>query len=150
MTAPTVSAAVLVPESPERIYAFLAELDNHWHLSDRYLRLESLRADRRGGRISIRVPGGIRRTARTKVTTAIAPHRLGGIATVGARTRAHTDWSIEPSGSGARVSLQVGVSTSHGIDRLLLAVGGRWWLRRRFHRVLARLACALESSAAVR
>jgi len=144
MRGPDVSADHVVPHPPERVYAFLAQLENHWRLSDRYLRLERVSGDGRGGRIVIGTPLGLRRTARTTVTTAREPHAFGGTAVVGRRTRAQARWSIEPLQDGARVGLQATVSSVSTLDRLLLALGGRWWLRRRFDRVLARLAAALE------
>ena len=139
-----IAAEGLVEHAPERVYAFLAELDNHWRLSDPYLRLESLRPDRRGARISIRTPWGLRRTARTAVTTAIAPKRLGGTAVAGERTRASVYWTIEPSERGALVGLEANVLAAGFLDRLLLALGGRWWLRRRFDRVVSGLGAALD------
>jgi hypothetical protein len=127
----------------EQVYAFLARLENHPRLSDRYLRLEALRPDGRGALISIRAPGGLRRTARTTVTTSVAPRRFGGTAVAGARTRAHVCWTIEPRPRGSRVALEADVLAAGPLDRTLLALGGRWWLRRRFQRVVARLERAL-------
>src|ERR1700737_3652704 len=72
----------------EIVYAFLAHLPNHERLSDRRLQLVSLASDRLGGRITIRGPLGIRRTAETTVTD-LRPHVVvGGTATVGRRTAA--------------------------------------------------------------
>jgi hypothetical protein len=143
-----VCASTLVPQAPERVYAFVADLENHSRLSERYMRLEGLRPDGRGGRVSIRTPFGLRRTARTSVTAATAPYRFGGTAAVGRRTRAHAYWTIEPSEHGARVGLEATVCDAGWVDRLLLAIGGRWWLRRRFRHVLAGLASVLEQSPA--
>jgi hypothetical protein len=140
----SVSAERVVAHPPERIYAFLAELDNHWRLGDAYLRLESLRDDGRGARIGIRTPWGLRRTAHTEVTTAVAPHRFGGTAATGPGTSAHVCWTIEPRGRGALVGLEARVLAASVVDRLLLAFGGRWWLRRRFAHAVSRLGRALD------
>jgi hypothetical protein len=137
---------MLVTQAPERVYALVADLENHWRLGDRYMRLEAIRADGRGGRITIRTPFGVRRTARTNVTAARAPHVFGGTAAVGRRTHAHAYWTIEPNGPGARVGLEATVVAAGVVDRLLLSVGGRWWLRRRFRHVLAGLARVLEQA----
>ncbi|MGH2745382.1 MAG: SRPBCC family protein [Thermoleophilaceae bacterium] len=142
----TVSAVREVPHTPERVYAFVAHMDNHWHLSDRRLRLQGLNDERRGGRIVIAGPLGLRRTAHTTVTTEHEPHQFGGTAAVGHRTRAHADWRIEPTRHGARVVLESTIASVGTLDRLLLALGGRWWLRRGFARVLARLADTLDVS----
>ena len=140
----TLSADRLLTQAPEQVYAFLAELENHWRLNDRYLRLERLSPDRNGGRIVIGTPIGLRRTARTNVSAARRPVRLAGDAAIGRHTTARVHWSIEPEDQGARVELEAIVLAAGALDTLLLAFGGRWWLRRRFHSVLARLADALD------
>jgi hypothetical protein len=124
----------------------VAHLDNHWHLSDRFLRLEGLNDERRGGRIVIAGPLGVRRTAHTTVTTEHEQHQFGGVAAVGHRTRALAHWRIEPTPHGARVVLESTIASVGALDRLLLVLGGRWWLRRGFARVLARLAETLDVS----
>jgi len=101
----TVRSRRLVDETPERIYGFLAQLENHWELSDDYLRVEALRSDRAGGRISVRAPGGLRRTASTRVTTTVPPWVFGGTADAGPRTRAHVRWTIEDRGDATLVAL---------------------------------------------
>jgi hypothetical protein len=133
----------VVDSSPERVYDFLARLENHFSLNDEYLRIEALRPDRRGATIEIRAPGGLRRTARTEVTTALAPRRFGGTVTASTRTRAGAWWTIEPRAGGARVALEAEIFPRGIVDRVLLALGGRWWLERRCGRVVARLDSAL-------
>lgn len=139
----TLRAEGVVANTPDEVYAFLARLENHWRLNDEYLRMESVRSDRRGATISVRGPGGLRRTALTEVTTARAPHRFGGTVTTSTRTRAGAWWTIEPNASGARVSLSAAIAPRGIVDRILLALGGRWWLERRCARVVARLGTAL-------
>lgn len=133
-----------VPDVPERVYAFLAHLDNHWYLGHPQLRLQAVDGDRRGGRIIVSGPLGVRRTARTLVTTAERPVRFGGIATT-RRTNAQVVWSIEAAGEGSRVTLESTVLRLGAVDRVLLSLGGRWWLRRAFAQVLDRLATALDT-----
>ena len=133
----------VVEHSPEDVYRFLERLENHWRLNDEYLRVESLRPDRRGATITLRAPGGLRRTAHTEVTTALAPRQFGGTITPTTRTRAGAWWTIEPTGDGARVALQATIFPRGLVDRILLALGGRWWLERRCERVVARLGVAL-------
>jgi hypothetical protein len=140
----TIGAVRDVHHTPARVYAFLARLDNHWHLGGRALRVATLDEDGRGGRIVVTAPLGLRRTARTAVTTAHEPHRLGGIAHVGRNTRAHVQWSIERTPRGARVALESTICSIGAIDRLSLVLGGRWWLRRAFRRTLDALANALD------
>ena len=133
----------MVDQPPERVYRFLEQLENHFRLNDKYLRVESLRLDRQGATITIRAPGGLRRTASTEVTTAIPPRRFGGTVTATTRTQAGAWWTIEPSGGGALVALHAEILPRGILDRLLLALGGRWWLERRCRRVVARLGAEL-------
>lgn len=133
----------MVDSTPERVYDFLARLENHFRLNDEYLRVEALRPDRRGATIKIRAPGGLRRTAHTEVTTALPPRRFGGTVTASTRTRAGAWWTIEPSAGRARVALEAEIFPRGVVDRVLLALGGRWWLERRCRRVVARLDSAL-------
>jgi Polyketide cyclase / dehydrase and lipid transport len=144
----SISAIREVPDTPERVYGFLSRLDNHAQLTGRELRLAALDADERGGRVVVAGPLGLRRTARTKVTTELEPHRFGGVATVGRRTRARVQWSIDPSLGGARVVLESTIASRGVVDGLLLALGGRWWLRRGFRRALDSLAEAVEEAPA--
>lgn len=133
-----------VDHAPRRVYAFLARLDNHWHLGGRALRVATLDETGRGGRILVATPLGVRRTAHTAVTAAHEPHRLCGVARVGRSTRAYVQWSVEPTTRGARVALESTIYRTGVVDRSLLALGGRWWLRRAFRRTLAALADALD------
>ena len=96
----SLAAETLLPHPPEHVYAFLARLENHWLLHDRYLRLEQLNADGRDSRIAIHTPLGVRRTARMTVTTANDPYRLGGTATIGQHTTAQVIWTIEQRAQG--------------------------------------------------
>jgi hypothetical protein len=104
-------------------------------------------ADGRSALISLHGPLGLRRTARTTVTSLDRPHRFGGTALVGRRTMAHVLWRIEPAGTGTRVTLGAVIVRAGPVDRLLLAIGGRWWVRRCFARAIALLGAALEGPA---
>jgi uncharacterized protein YndB with AHSA1/START domain len=140
---PPIRAVRELPHPPEDVFAFLADLDKHWRLTDRSLRLVDVAADRRMGRIAMRSPVGLRRIARTEVTTISPPRRFGGVAAVGRKTRARVMWDVAPHEEGARVELTATVLEASSPDALLLAVGGRRWLQSRFERVLERLAQGL-------
>lgn len=143
-----IRAARVLPHPPEEVFAFLADLDKHWRLTDRYLRLVDVGRvgdDPRIGRIAIRSPIGLHRTAQTEVTTVRAPSRFGGVARVGSGTCAHVLWKVDPHEQGALVTLEATVLEATPLDRLLLALGGRVWLRRRFNGALSRLARELRS-----
>ena len=65
------------------------------------------------------------------------PARIEGTARLG-RTRAVVRWELRPESRGTRVHLAARVLAAGPIDRLLLAAGGRAWLRRRFTVTLSR------------
>ena len=91
-----------------------------------------------GGRILIRGPLGITREARTEVVETEAPSRLVGRAVLGT-TVGEVAWKTLPDGGGSLVSLSAEVERASAADRLLLGLGGRAWLRRRFANVLETL-----------
>jgi hypothetical protein len=132
---------VAVP--PDILFSFLADLENHWLLTDRFA--EVLTLDRpgggpaRGGSVRIRGPLGLGRTAHTRVVDAHPPTFLAGIARVGPRTQARVRWTLAPSGDGALVRLEATVERAAPLDRLLLAAGGRRWLEREFAAILVTL-----------
>ena len=145
---PVLGAERLVRQPPPEVYAFLAELRNHWRLDDRLLRLAHLDPDGDGGRIVIRGPLGVRRTARIRLTDLAPPGSVTGEAAVGRRTRARVRWTIAPHARGSRVGVEAMVLNAAPLDRLLLAGGGAAWMRRRLRAALTRAANALDAPAA--
>ena len=147
-----IEAAALVPAPPEDVFAFLSDLRNHWRLADRFVEVLTLeasddgaRAD--GGRVRLRGPLGLRRTAVTRVVAAKPPRLLIGTADLQGGTRARVSWVIARRLGASRVRLAAEVERAGTLDRLLLAAGGRRWLRRRFERTLERLAEELGARA---
>ena len=118
------------------MFEFLSDLHNHWQLEDSFIAVNGVGDG--GGRILIRGPLGITREARTEVVEAEAPSRLVGRAVLGT-TIGEVAWEIRPEGSGSLVSLSAEVKRASTSDRLLLALGGRRWLKRRFASVLETL-----------
>jgi hypothetical protein len=143
----TVTAALTVNAPPRTVYDFLERLPNHTLIGGHGLRLEDVAADGRAALISLCGPLGIHRTASTRVTTLRPPHRFGGTAVVGRRTMARVLWSIERAGAGSLVTLSATIVRAGPLDRLLLALGGRWWVARSFKRAIALLGAALEGAA---
>jgi uncharacterized protein YndB with AHSA1/START domain len=139
-----IEAAALIPAPPEDVFAFLSDLRNHWRLADRFvevLELESSdggRAD--GARVRVRGPLGLRRTATTRVVAVREPRLLIGTAELTSGTRARVSWVIAGRLGSSRVRLAAELEHARPLDRLLLAAGGRWWLRRRFASTLEHLA----------
>jgi len=57
---------------------------------------------------------------------------MGGSARLGPRTTAEIRWRLRPHAGGTTVTLAAGLRETGPWDRLLLALGGMAWLRRRF------------------
>ena len=134
-----IEADGLIPAGREAVFAFLADLANHWDLADRWVEVVSLTPAHDGGRVTVRGPLGLRRTVETRVDEVEPPACIEGTARLG-RTRAVVRWELRPESRGTRVHLVATVLAAGPIDRLLLAAGGRAWLRRRFTVTLSRLA----------
>jgi hypothetical protein len=138
-----IAATGEVPAPRETIFGFLASLENQAALGRGSVELLSLEC--RAGRASkavvrLRGPLAIRRTASTAITGTRAPESISGRAWIGPRTRAFVAWQIESAPHGSTVSIGAIVETARLRDRLLLAFGGRWWLRRRFASALSFLS----------
>ena len=137
-----VVASARVQATPERIYAVLADLREHWRLAGLWVDPLELGTD--GGLVRIHGPLGIRRTVRTRVVRLDPPELLAGEAELGA-TRAAVAWTLRAEGDTTRVTLRADVVTAGARDRVLLALGGRAWMRAQFRATLKRLAVQVES-----
>ena len=135
-----IAATRRLEQSPEVVFAFLADLRNHWRLSRRFAELEALEGDLQGGRVRIVGPLGLSRTTRTRVVEAVPPRRVAGRADVGRRTVGSVRWTIDPDGGGSTVTLAATVDEASPLDRAILALGGRRHLARTFEEALAALA----------
>jgi len=137
---------------PEEVFAFLADLGNHWIVADRFVEVVDLhrpngdRAD--GGQVRLRGPLGVRRTVTTRVVATKAPRLLIGTAEIAPGTRARVSWALAGHLGSTRVRLGASVERAAPLDRVLLALGGRWWLRRRFEKTLEGLVEEFEGRGA--
>jgi hypothetical protein len=137
----TIRARKFVGVPAETLYGFLAVLDNHWLLTDRFVSIVRLHGpvqSRTGGEITIRGPWGLHRHARTRLDVHEQGSRLVGTAVVGRRTVARVTWALTPIGGGTEVALTASVLAAGPLDRALLVVA-RPWLRRRFLAAIVRL-----------
>jgi uncharacterized protein YndB with AHSA1/START domain len=138
-----IEAAALVPAPPEEVFAFLSDLRNHWRLADRFVEVVTLESSdgsqANGGQVRVRGPLGIRRTATTRVVAAREPRLIIGTAELPGGSRARVSWILAGRLGSTRVRLAADIERASAIDRALLALGGRWWLRRRFASTLERL-----------
>jgi uncharacterized protein YndB with AHSA1/START domain len=132
-----ISAERRIPHEPERVFAFLADLRNHWRLEERFLELDNVAPD--GGVIRLTGPFGLSRKARTRVVEAERPTRVTGRADLRGGTVGLVAWEIRPDDSGSSVRLSAEVPEAWWPDRVFLALGGRAWLRTLFERALENL-----------
>jgi polyketide cyclase/dehydrase/lipid transport protein len=131
------AAAATVAATPASVFAFLAELRNHWRLAGRTVRLEQLdrpdEAHPDEAWIRVRSPLGISRRVHTRIVRSTAPaDGVGGVlegeAEASNGTAATVVWRMSAVPEGTRVSLEAVIERAARVDRLLLAVGGRRWL----------------------
>jgi uncharacterized protein YndB with AHSA1/START domain len=134
---------------PDVVFAFLADLENHWELAANWVQVRALdRVDHgpaRGARVRLHGPLGLRRTARTRLLELDAPARVAGTAELGESTRALVAWDLEPRDGGGRTLVRVGTEVQRlgPVDRVLWTLVGRRVMARRFPSVLERLDSAL-------
>ncbi len=137
-----ISATRVVRAQRDDVFAFLSDLENHWRIADRFVdvvELEGPPGNRTGGRVRIRGPLGVRRTARTQVDFARPVEEMGGSAHLGSATSADVRWLLLPDDGGTAVTLAATIRHAGPRDRLLLALGGMTWMRRRFDGTLRAL-----------
>src|SRR5436309_6298912 len=128
-----IAATATVAPPPDDVFEFPCDLGNHWRLVDRFVEVIELSGsppDR--ATVRLRGPGGVRRTVRTRVSESLAPSLIRGEAELSGGTRACVSWRLSPDADGTRVRLTAAVEAASRLDRLLLALGGRVWMRRRF------------------
>src|SRR5262245_43092131 len=132
-----------VGASPALVFAFLENLENHRLLTGGAMAIEELDGPpgaRTGSRVQLRGPLGIRRRARTRILDSRAPGWMIGSAEIGRETRALISWTVAEDGVGSRVRLKAEIAHLSLPDRVLLALGGRRWMRRLFEESIIALA----------
>lgn len=137
----TIAAEAVVPAAPEAVFRFLSDLRNHWRLAGRWI--EVVEIGDAGGRVRMKGPLGIRRTATTRVDDAQPQHRMSGTAELSGGTVAHVRWDLSEDSRGTLVRLSAEIERANAPDRVLLAVGGAAWMRRHFRQILERLGDAV-------
>jgi Polyketide cyclase / dehydrase and lipid transport len=133
-----IAASGVVPAAPEAVFRFLSKLENHWRLADRWI--EVLETGDSSGRVRMRGPLGLRRTAHTRVEDAEPDHLMHGTAELSGGTVAQIAWELNEDAGGTGVRLSADLERASLPDRLVLALGGAAWMRRRFERILETLA----------
>ncbi|HYF26423.1 MAG TPA: SRPBCC family protein [Baekduia sp.] len=148
--APLLELQRRIGATPAAVFGVLGDLDRHWHLAGpaiRVLALDGPPGSRRGGRLRLLGPCGVRRTVRTRVTRLEPDEMLAGTASTASGSTVHVTWRVAPCGDGARVELQLAADRASALDAVVLRLGGRRWLRRRLQAALQRLAATAEATA---
>ena len=144
-----ITADRMLPSDCQEVFRFLSDLRNHWQLTGRWVRVIDLTPSGReptGAWVQLRGPIGIRRSVRTQVVTDLEARQIHGTAELAPATKAHVSWSLAPRpDGGTAVRLNATVSSCGPLEWLVLRLGGRHWLRRRFHATLAQLELALAA-----
>jgi Polyketide cyclase / dehydrase and lipid transport len=138
----TISARRQVPAGADETFAFLTSPTTHRRLQVRGIASLSLDGDDllSGGAAVLRGPLGVRRTVRTRVALLQPPTRLAD-----SGTAAHVSWTLHPQPDGTTlVELTAVLGPISRGDRVLLAAGGRYWIRRLFSMTLRNLTAELE------
>jgi hypothetical protein len=113
--------------------------------------VELLSLDRRpdaGARALVRLRGplAIKRTATTELVSTQVANSIAGRASIGRGTLVSVAWRIHPRGSGSAVTLCATLGATRPLDSLLLRLGGRRWLARRFAAALDHLSDQLTAA----
>ena len=99
-----------------------------------------------GGRVRVKGPLGLSRVARTSVVRAERPRLLTGTADIGRRTHGAVRWEIAPLvPDSSHVRFVAQVERASALDRVVLALGGRWWLKRIVVRAVRRMGATIDA-----
>ena len=133
-----IAAERVVAASPEAVYTFLCDFENHWKLTGPWVKAVAIEDS--NGSVRIYSPlRMVRRTARTKLVDTEPSHALHGTAELSGGTCAQIAWDLTEDAEGTDVRLSAEVERAALPDRLLLSLGGRRWLKHRFDAILRRL-----------
>ena len=149
-----ISARRRIPAGAADTFAFLAAPATHQRLQVRGIVMLSLGGDAAGdglnwGAVALRGPLGLRWAIHLRVALRQSPTRLAGGALADSGTAAHVSWTLrEQPDRTTIVELTAVLGPIAHRDRVLLAAGGRLWIRRRFAAALRRLAAELEPAPA--
>jgi uncharacterized protein YndB with AHSA1/START domain len=130
----------------ETVFEYLEDLANHARLAPRSAQVLKLEHSARAV-VLLHGPLGLRRTAATEIVQTDPPTRITGRATLGARTAARVTWTIAATEGGSTVRLETTIESAGRLDALVLRLGGRRWIARRFAAALDSLAQQLASEA---
>jgi hypothetical protein len=133
----------------DQVLRFLGDLENHARLAPGSVELLSLeRRPGLGARALVRLRGplAIKRTATTELVPTRVADSIAGRARVGKGTLVSVAWEICRPGTGSLVTLSATLDAIRPLDSMLLRLGGRRWLARRFALALDHLSDELTGN----
>jgi hypothetical protein len=138
------SAEVRAPV--DEVFAFLADLGNHWRLASRWIEVVTLHpSGEHADSATVRLSGplGLTRTVQTQVDRVTPPSAIRGRGSSG-RTHAEVAWTLEPVTGATRVGVEVRLLRASATDRLIWLAFGRTWLARRLQLTVSGLDDVLD------
>jgi uncharacterized protein YndB with AHSA1/START domain len=146
----TVSTVISAPR--EQVFAYLQDIANHAEFTDHYLvdwhltREDSV-GPGAGARFRVKAPGNRFSWADSTFSEVSAPHRIVEVGRTGKANRIRTlgvyELSAAPGGA-TRVQFTLQTETRVLSDRIMEALGGRAWLRRKNAKAMRRLRSIVE------
>jgi uncharacterized protein YndB with AHSA1/START domain len=146
----TVSTVITAPR--ERVFDYLQDIANHGEFTDHYLvdwhltRVDSVGRGA-GARFRVKIPWNRFGWADITFAEVERPHRIVEVGRTGKNNRVRTlgVYELAPGASGTtRVRFTLQTEPAMLSDRLLEALGGRRWMRRKGKRAMRRLRTILE------
>lgn len=147
VAAPGMAVPGIVAGSAGDVFAFLADLSNHWRLTGPYVEVADVAHDSRGralgAQIRIRGPFSPNAPLVTTLDELAPERRISGTARLPTGVRWRITWELKQVHNATRVVLSSRPDQRRVVDRLVHRFGGRLWWQRRFDAVLHRLATIL-------
>ncbi|HEX5308835.1 MAG TPA: SRPBCC family protein [Solirubrobacteraceae bacterium] len=146
------SASAVISAPREQVFEYLQDIANHAEFTDHYLvdwRLtrESSVGLGAGARFRVKAPGNRFSWADATLTEVSAPHRIVETGRTGKANRIRTlgVYELSPAPGGAtRVQFTLETEARVLSDRLMEALGGRAWLKRKNAKAMRRLRSIIE------
>jgi uncharacterized protein YndB with AHSA1/START domain len=151
-----VSVSIVISAPPERVFDYLQDIANHPQFTDHYLvdwhltRIDSVGTGA-GARFRVKAPGNRFSWADVTFAEVERPHRIVEVGRAGKYNRVRTlgVYELAPAAAGAtRVRFTLQTVPAALSDRLMEALGGRSWFRRKNRRAMRRLRGILEGEGA--
>lgn len=142
MTATTIRVTGSTPAPADAVFRRLRDLDAHRDLAAPHIEILDLRGPRgarTGGVVQLNGPLGVQVRACTTLRATLAAREITGTARTDHGSTGTLTWRLEAGGDETVVTADLTARARSARDALLLAIGGRWWLRRRLATAIDRL-----------